>query len=51
MQLTGPVRPYDATEGLKLVQWSWRRSRKCESQQTDGQSEKLTWAKNDVYMV
>jgi hypothetical protein len=43
---------------LKLVQWFWRRSRKCKSLQTDGQtdrqtdgrtpgngrSEKLTWA-------
>jgi hypothetical protein len=35
---------------LKLVWWFWRRSRKCKSLQTDGQtvdngqSEKLTWA-------
>jgi hypothetical protein len=24
MQLTGPLGPYDATEGLKLAQWFWR---------------------------
>jgi hypothetical protein len=29
---------------LKLAQWFWRKSRKCKSLQTDGQSVKLTRA-------
>jgi hypothetical protein len=29
---------------LKLAKWFWRKSKKCKSLQTDGQSEKLTWA-------
>jgi hypothetical protein len=27
---------------LELVQWFWRRSRKCKSLQTDGQTERQT---------